>query len=341
MTVYRLSSDDQKHYSEFVAAHESGSFLQSWSWGDFQTQLNREAVRYGIFADMDQGKTKMIAAAQLFNTKIPRLPGFYLYAPYGPLISTGLNPTTTADVSNKLIEKIEDEFPKAWFIRFEPKDTLPIDGKPSLHIQPGSTLLTDLTASETDLLSAMHQKTRYNIRVASKHGVVVSSGSASTFPKTDQTAAVNLLTGTSKRQGYKSHSKAYYKQLLDFFAQENGDCQARLYTAKYNGQVIATAIMIDHSATQTYLFGGSDNSQRALMAPYALHWQAIQDAQRVGLKQYDWWGTETASGATPGFVQFKLRWGGTQKFYAGSRDIVLNSPWYHAYNALRKVNRFF
>ena len=104
---------------------------------------------------------------------------------------------------------------------------------------------------------------------------------------------------------------------------------------------MAAAIVIDHGTTRTYLFGGSDNEKRNLMAPYALHWQAIQDAKNAGLTKYDWWGAETASGETPGFVQFKMRWGGTQKFYAGARDIVLNSSWYLAYNALRKVNRFF
>ena len=99
--------------------------------------------------------------------------------------------------------------------------------------------------------------------------------------------------------------------------------------------------MIDHGFTRTYLFGGSDNEFRQIMAPYALHWQAMRDARAAGATVYDWWGAETATGTTPGFVTFKLRWGGTKKFYAGARDVVLNSRWYVAYNALRKVNRKF
>lgn len=333
MNIIRLTEEHKEQYEQFVAAHPSGSFLQSWSWGEFQTTQGKEAVRYGIFGEdgLSENGVGLVGTVQLLQTKIPKLPGVYLYAPYGPLLNVGVEET-----ARELISKIKTDFSKAWFIRIEPKDEMPIDGKPSVHIQPGSTLVTDLTLTEEELLTGMHNKTRYNIKVATKHGVSVNSTEVA---KED---AIALLSETSERQKYKSYSSAYYKNLMEFFAgKENADCTIKLYEAIYEGAPIASAIMIDHSTTRTYLFGGSDNSKRNLMAPYALHWQAMRDAKQVGFVSYDWWGIETATGATPGFVQFKLRWGGTQKFYAGSRDIVLNSTWYIAYNALRKVNRFF
>jgi peptidoglycan pentaglycine glycine transferase (the first glycine) len=326
MKIVRLSEQDQPQYSRFVAAHESGSFLQSYGWGEFQTAQGKSAIRYGVFSEgVDE---RLVGTVQMLQTKIPRMPGFYLYAPYGPLVAP--------DLARPLIAQIKMDFSNAWFIRIEPKEELPIDAKPTLHIQPGSSLFSDLSLSHDELLAGMHPKTRYNIKVAAKHGVVVSSTSEPVI------SALELLAKTSDRQGYKSYSVSYYKQLLEFFSDPKnsaGDCHALLYNATRNGKCIASAIMIDHGAARTYLFGGSDDANRNLMAPYALHWQAIQDAQRAGLTKYDWWGTETASGSTPGFVQFKLRWGGTQKFYAGARDIVLNSRWYFAYGALRKVNR--
>jgi peptidoglycan pentaglycine glycine transferase (the first glycine) len=328
LTTLLLTEDHQQIYSEFVAAHTSGSFLQSWQWGEFQRSSGKVPVRYGVF----DKSNNLIAAVQLLQTKVPRLPGTYLYAPYGPLVSSEI--AEVGELISSLITKVKTDFAQAWFIRIEPKDDLPIDGKPSVHIQPGSTLLTDLSLSEEDLMGVMHQKTRYNIKVAAKHGVTVNSNLAVSKE------AIELLTETSRRQGYKSHPAAYYEQLLGYFAaNQNKDCNAVLYKAVHEGKCVAAAIMIDHGSTRTYLFGGSDNEQRNLMAPYALHWQAIADAKKLGMKTYDWWGAETATGATPGFVQFKMRWGGTKKFYAGTRDIVLNSKWYLAYNALRKVNR--
>ncbi|HEX3099409.1 MAG TPA: peptidoglycan bridge formation glycyltransferase FemA/FemB family protein [Patescibacteria group bacterium] len=332
MKTLRLTDEHKNEYEMFVAAHDSGSFLQSWSWGKFQTAQEKVAIRYGAFEADDNGAQKLIATAQFLQTKIPHLPGMYLYAPYGPLISKGQPPV----VAHEFIGKIKSDFAKAWFIRLEPKDETPIDGKPSLHIQPGSTLITDLALNDQELLAQMHQKTRYNIRVAEKHGVVVSSGTAAVAE------AIALLAKTSERQGYKSYSESYYKELIEFFANKTGaDCSVKLYQAVHEGAPIAVAIMIDHGSTRTYLFGGSDNEKRNLMAPYALHWQAIKDAKEAGLTKYDWWGAETASGETPGFVQFKMRWGGTQKFYANARDIVLHTKLYRAYTALRKVNRFF
>jgi peptidoglycan pentaglycine glycine transferase (the first glycine) len=336
MTVLRLTEEHQQQYSDFVAANSSGSFLQSWAWGEFQTEHGKTAIRYGVFDSDDNAPASLIATVQLFHTKVPKLPGSYLYAPYGPLVAAELlnsGEESVREIIAALLGKIKTDFAKAWFIRFEPKDELPIDGKPSVHIQPGSTLITDLSISEEDLLAGMHPKTRYNIKVAAKHNIMVKQN----LTNAD---AIALLTGTSKRQGYKSHPAAYYEQLLSYFSNNaNADCKLQLYEA-FDGEVcIASAIMVDHGTTRTYLFGGSDNSKRNLMAPYALHWQAISDAKANGQTTYDWWGAETATGATPGFVQFKLRWGGTQQFYAGARDIVMNSRWYFAYTALRKVNR--
>lgn len=326
MNSIRLTTEYQQQYENFVAAHPSGSFLQSWGWGEFQNTQGKEPVRYGAFDDSGQ----LLASAQFFVTKVPGLRGSYLYCPYGPL-----SLDTTAVRS--LVNQVKKDFPKAWFIRLEPKDDLPVDGKPSVHIQPGSTLITSLSASEADLLHDMHQKTRYNIKVAHRHGVTVQAG------KIANAAGIKLLIETSKRQGYKAYPDAYYKQLLNFFADKSldnkDDCTAWLYVAEHDGQVLASAIMVDHGRTRTYLFGGSSEIRKNVMAPYALHWQAIRDAQTAGLGYYDWWGTETATGKSAGFVQFKMRWGGAQKFYANTRDIILNSPWYLAYTALRKVNR--
>ncbi len=324
MRIIQLTEEYKESYEKFVAAHESGSFLQSWSWGEFQRTQGKTPIRYGIFSDQNE----IIGTVLFLETKVPKLSGKYLYAPYGPLVPE--------EYSRGLIQKVKDDFASTWFIRVEPKDELPIDGKPTLHIQPGSTLITDLTQTDEELLTNMHQKTRYNIKVANKHGVTIKS-------ETEQNdEAINLLTKTSERQSYKSYSTNYYNDLLKFFGSaKESDCEVNLYQASFNGSPIASSITIDHGTTRTYLFGGSDNSKRNLMAPYALHWQSMHDAKNKGLTKYDWWGTETATGAVPGFVQFKMRWGGTQKFYAGSRDIVLNSSWYRAYNALRKINRLF
>lgn len=323
-----FSNSDKSGYSEFVASHPSGSFLQSWSWGDFQNQQGKEAVRLGLSKD-----GQLVATVQVLKTKIPFLPGYYVYAPYGPLI----NPEVDVKAAVLTLESfLFLHFNNAWFARLEPKDKLPLNGQVTQRIQPSKTFITDITQNETDLLAQMHPKTRYNIKVAEKHGVTVES------QQTSSQHAIALLTATAKRQGYHSYPGKYYQNLIDFFAKEESpDCKVYTYSAKYEGKVIATALMIDQGLTRTYLFGGSDDGYRNLMAPYALHWQAIRDAKANGLTKYDWWGIETSTGKQAGFVQFKLKWGGKEVAYPPAVDVVRKPIGYSIYKMLRAVNRLF
>ena len=332
MEVITFTESNKGLYTEFVRKHHNGTFLQSWSWGDFQTTLGKTAVRFGV-----TNKDELIGITQLFLTHIPHLSGFYLYAPYGPLLT---DPNNELAITS-LVTYIKEQYPQAWFIRLEPTESIPLHGTETQRIQPSKTLVTDITKTPDELLAAMHYKTRYNIKVAAKHQVAVHSDTV-LLPDTTNNArdAIALLVDTAKRQTYHSYPASYYEALVQHFSEEaNGDMQLHLYEALYENKVVASAIIVDHGNTRTYLFGGSDNAYKHVMAPYAMHWQAIQEAKHIGLSRYDWWGIETATGKLPGFVQFKLRWGGEQITYPPAIDIVQSRGWYAVYRILRAVNR--
>ena len=348
MQILKLSEDHKQQYEQFVAANNSGSFLQSWGWGEFQTKLGKSVIHYGIFSDENLNDKKsssqtLVGSVQFFKTKIPHLPGYYLYAPYGPLLSLDVSSNDFQKIISELVSEIKIDFADCWFIRFEPKDNLQTAGQTTVHIQPGKTLVTDLSKSLEELQSEMHQKTRYNIKVADKHNISIES-EISVSPQHGFHIAelVELLTKTSSRQKFKSYDRDYYENLIDFFVLHSPqtDCKVSLYKALYNKKLVAGAIMVDHGSTRTYLFGGSSYDDKNLMAPYALHWQAMQDAKNNGLTKYDWWVIETATGQTPGFVQFKLKWGGQQISYPSAIDIVQKNGWYFIYKILRKLNRW-
>ena len=140
MLIHRLTIDDQKLYSTFVATHSGGSFLQSWGWGEFQAQLNRSVVRYGVFKN-----EQLVAVVQLIKTPVPHLNGFYLYSPYGPVTSDASNNNTdTQKLINELTKQVILDYPDCWFIRLEPKQDLQLEGAATPRIQPGKTMLTNL-----------------------------------------------------------------------------------------------------------------------------------------------------------------------------------------------------
>jgi lipid II:glycine glycyltransferase (peptidoglycan interpeptide bridge formation enzyme) len=260
-----------------------------------------------------------IFAAQFIIHSLP-LGQYYLYCPYGPVSNDSLT---------QIIDQIKVDFPKALFLKFESQHSISISGKHGHRVQPGKTLIVDLHKSHDELLSEMHPKTRYNIKVAQKHEVKISA--ISQYPH----EAIKLISETGSRQGYRNHPHGYFEKLVHFF-QESTQVECSLYTATYKNTVISSAIMVDFAGTRTYLFGGSSDKDKNVMAPYLLHWQAMQDAKVKGLSQYDFWGIETSKGGTPGFVRFKLGFGGTQVEYPKPIDVTWRPLQYLAYNIARK-----
>ena len=62
----------------------------------------------------------------------------------------------------------------------------------------------------------------------------------------------------------------------------------------------------------------------------------------MGMSVYDFWGIETSSGETPGFVRFKMGFAPENieavKEYGGAYDFVINKHLYKLYGAFRKIN---
>jgi len=339
MDLVELLEKDKKEYNHFVANAKSGSFLQSYDWGQWQVRLGREVYRYWI---VDNEK-KQIGTIQLIKTPLP-LGKFYLYAPYGPVGPENYE----LGIKNYewVAETLKSKFSNCLFIRIEPKNLELATSHSQLatktaNIQPGKTLVIDLSQTAEELLQQMHPKTRYNIRLAEKHGVEIKDEfDISIGHGLFAQEAAELVVKTATRQGYKGYSNNYYQQLIDCFAVQNrGDVRLRIYKAIYQNKLLSSAIMVDYGSTRTFLFGGSAEENKNVMAPYLMHWQAMQDAKLAGLKHYDFWGTETSAGKPAGFVRFKLGFGGTEIQYAGAYDLVLKPVWYKIYKAFRKLVR--
>ncbi len=352
MILIEVSQSQKEEYNRFIAAQESGSFLQSWEWGEWQKNLGREAYRF--FLTDNNNNNNNIGAIQLI--RMPLVSGkYYLYAPYGPVFADGEKIQDSDSKIQTILENLISKSPRCFFIRIEP-ERLALSAKhlalvKSANIQPAKTLIIDLAQTEDELLSQMHHKTRYNIRLAQKHGVIVQDEFGTSignglFAK----EAVELIVNTSKRQGYKGYGEDYYYRMVNFLGIQNrGDLKLHIYKAIRKNKLLASAIMFDFGKTRTFLFGGSSEENKNLMAPYLLHFKAILDAKAFGLSQYNFWGVETSSGKAPGFVRFKLgfapqlRSGSSSgiKEYAGAYDLIISSFGYKLYRILRRIKKIF
>lgn len=203
---------------------------------------------------------------------------------------------------------------------------MPLGMRRNHAMSPASTIVVDLKRTEDELQAAMHQKTRYNIRVAQKHEVIIQEGE-------DFDAFAKLLTETAERRDWTPHARSYLKATYDFFAPRG---IARLRFAKYKGQVIAANMEIAFGDTVTYLHGGSSSTSREVKAPQLLQWEAMRTAKQQGYHFYDLWGCNPEARSSyyykfswEGITRFKRDFGGRQVDLVGTWDLPMNKLFYH------------
>jgi lipid II:glycine glycyltransferase (peptidoglycan interpeptide bridge formation enzyme) len=200
-------------------------------------------------------------------------------------------------------------------------------------IQPARTLVVDLQASEEEILARMKQKTRYNIRLAGRKGVVAA-------PSDDLEAFYRLIDLTGERAEFGVHSREYYRRAYEIF-HPRGGCE--LLSAEYQGEPLAAIMVFAHGRRAWYLYGGSSNRHRNLMPTYLLQWQAMRWAKARGCQTYDLWGvpdfdeeqleahfTQRSHGLW-GVYRFKRGFGGQLRRAAGPWDRVYNPVMYAFY----------
>ena len=205
----------------------------------------------------------------------------------------------------------------------------------------------DITSPEETWLAQMKQKTRYNIRLAEKQGVIVGFSRA---PQ-DVEIFIELIYATTQRKAIWPHPKAYYRNFFQVF----GEPECVLALAEHGGQVLAANLLIFFEGAAYYLHGGSSENGRHLMAPFLLQWESMREAKRRGCTLYNFGGVRihakddirsTKYDSWAGITRFKQGFAPqtTPVVFPGTYDIIL-SPWqYRVYRGLRfaqKVKNLF
>jgi peptidoglycan pentaglycine glycine transferase (the first glycine) len=332
---------NQSELDNFVSSRTGCQFLQSWQWGEFQQAAQRPVMRWGIY---DGGQ--LLGTAQVFEHQLP-LGKKYWYIPRGPITDDHLPiekfETAWRELLAAIVKQADERH--AMFVRLEPPIEQASSGlfksmtkayriRPTSFVQPQHTWMLDITQSEEKLLSAMHPKTRYNIKLAERKGVKI---------RTDETvndfdAFLSLTTQTAQRDKIKTHSHDYYRTMHRTLV---GKGFLQLFSAEYEGKDIAANIVIFFGDMVTYLHGASGDERREFMAPHLLQWRQIQEAKKRGAKLYDFGGVAPASADEKhpwaGITRFKQGFGGYGVSYVGAHDLILDSAWYTIYKLAQKA----
>ena len=317
----------------------NGHLLQSWAWGVLKSRFGWTPLRIRV-GD---------AAAQILFRRLP-LGQTIAYIPKGPMVNWG-NP----EQAKTFFAAIHAEAKKrrAIFLKIEPD----IDCKPHSPltainflaesgftvadtIQPQTSIVIDISGDEDSILAAMKQKTRYNIRLAERKGVVVRQGSDDDIP-----IFYELSRLTSARDSFGIHSLDYYQTAHRLFAPDH----CALLVAEFEDEPLAALLAFCQGQNAYYFYGASSNTHRNLMPTYLIQWAAIRWAKSRGCTRYDLWGIPDADVATLeaefkqrneglwGVYRFKRGFGGEVVKSVGAYDYIYNPLLYRFYKLYRRL----
>ncbi|MBI4920052.1 peptidoglycan bridge formation glycyltransferase FemA/FemB family protein [Candidatus Azambacteria bacterium] len=352
--------NDKTEYDPLLISRQA-PFTQAWFYGEWQETAGRKVRRFEI-----KKNSETFGFFQVI--KYPLLLSYnFLYIPHGPVIKNfgeeeGVNKNFIGAFREKLVQIAEEE--NAVFAKFdsiEDLDKAPrklagrlnAAGNPSAsagfdfyfrkvpayaykaaYFQPKYEWLLDIEKSGEELLADMQSKCRYNIRLAESRGATVEIISDN-FERYFE-IFYDLLSKTSERGGFSLHSKSYYKNV---FLNCEKNKNAFLAAAKYNEKIIAINFILIFGDVAYFVFGGSNDEFKNLMAPHLAHWRGIAEAKNRSCKIYNFGGVAAGDDYKEfeGITRFKKGFGGRLFEYSDSWDLVLKTFWYRLYDFKKRL----
>jgi lipid II:glycine glycyltransferase (peptidoglycan interpeptide bridge formation enzyme) len=354
-------------WDTLIADLPNPHLLQTWEWSQVKAKYGWEPIyvawsntsyrsyRSNQLDKLD--KSDIIAAATVLKRRIP-IRGFgaqlsILYIPKGPLM----------DWSDEILrERVLDDlqsFAKrqgAIFLKIDP-DVLLGTGIPgdegavednggqavmsalkhrewlfsSDQIQFRNTVMVDLSASEEEMLARMKQKTRYNVRLAGRKGVIVRVGDISDLP-----ILYKIYAETSVRDGFVVRDESYYQTIWQTFMEtESPTCEPLI--AEVEGEPVAAIFVFYFAGRAYYIYGMSREVHREKMPNYLLQWEAMRRAKAAGCSLYDLWGAPDEFNERDsmwGVFRFKQGLGGRVLRTLGAWDYTPKPFWYKMYSEI-------
>jgi lipid II:glycine glycyltransferase (peptidoglycan interpeptide bridge formation enzyme) len=313
---------DRTEWNQLVKRHSPafGAFLQSYEWGEFQKRLGREVVR--VHREDETG----VLVAQAVKLDLPA-GQHYWFVPKGPLGTMNQHHT---------IAVLREALPGGVFLRLEPNQQMKLQQVKEVH--PATSLLIDLNQEEEEIWQGMKSKTRYNVRLSRRKGVVSRRVDLSYFDD-----FIRLTGQTAVRDKIRFHEASYYRTMLETL--HDGEVRAFLAMGFFEDRPVAANIIIDFAGERTYLFGATSNLHRNVMAQYHLHAHLLFEAKERGMSQFDFFGIAPpeANKKHPwfGITRYKLGWGGEVVQVPGTHELALKHLWYGGYRTMKGVRGLF
>ena len=340
MRILETKSDEEE-YTRFLESNERCNFQQSLEWAKVKTSWKREVIL------AEDSSKKIIGSLMVWIRKIPIF-GNIMYSARGPVCDIH-----NIEVLKQLTEgaKLLAKKYNAIVLRIEPDiksdDTsfrnimlelgysIKDDAKNFREeIQPRYVFRLDIKGkTEDEIFAEFHSKTRYNVRLATRKGVVVKEGT-----REDLKEFHKIMVETGARDGFIIRPLSYFEKMYDELAPNH----MKLLMAYYEGKPISGVIPIFYGNKTWYLYGASSNEHRNLMPNYLLQWEMIKMAIARHDDVYDFRGVSGVVDENHpqyGLYRFKKGFGATFTEFIGEVYIPFKPLTYSIYKFSEKTFR--
>ncbi len=329
---------DEEEYTKFLENHERCNFQQSLEWARVKTSWKREVIL------AEDNNKKIIGSLMVWVRKIPIF-GNIMYSARGPVCDIH-----DMEVLQQLAEgaKILAKKYNAIVLRIEPDIKSDDEQFKNIMLQLGFSIkdnaknfrdeiqpryvfrLDTKGKTEDEIFKAFHQKTRYNIRLATKKGVTIKDGT-----KEDLKDFHKIMITTGIRDGFITRPLEYFEKMYD----ELGPEHMKILMAYYDNEPISGVIPIMYGNKTWYLYGASSNEHRNLMPNYLLQWEMIKIALNRKSDIYDLRGVPGIADDSNGLYRFKKGFGAEYTEFVGEVYMPYKPLMYNLYKFSEKAFR--
>lgn len=331
-----INAESRKDWDQFVTSHPEANFLQSWDFYEFYLSRGNQIVRR--VAINEEGEIIAAYAGVVETAKRGR----YLAIAGGPILDWQNRELTRAIFQD--IKRMGEQN-RCVFVRVRPqleKSTQSLQLMKDLGLRPAPMYLSvefagilDLNKSEEELLAGMRQRLRRALRKAAKNNITVEK---STNPD-DIHKFYQIELQTAGRHQFIAFSEDFLQKQFAAFAKHN---EAVLYTAKYQGEILAQNFMIFYGNEASYHYGVSSELGTKFSGAPLLHMEAMRDARERGIKRYNFWGIVDEDDTKHRFYGvscFKRGFGVTEFKYTPAHDLVLRPGRYLITKSIETVRK--
>lgn len=334
---------NKEEWEGFLSRCAEKTFLQSWSWGEFNLKMENKTWRFGAY---ESGK--LLASALILKVCARR--GTFLFIPHGPVILEDLTAKDKKEILELILVQLSDiaKKEKASFIRISPlfsdneeNQNILLDlgfRQAPMHASAyEATWKLDIYLSEEELLANMRKTTRYLIKKVAENLDV--SIEISYDPKNIEIYQ-QLNKKVAKRQKFVPFSDEFIKNEFEIFSR---DKEAVFLFGRYKGEIAAGAMIILWQGIAFYHQAASLGKFFKLSIPYLLQWEAIKEAKRKHCLVYDFWGfvdpEKFPKHPWAGPTLFKTGFGGYSKNYIKTQDFIISKKYWINY-IIEKIRKF-